>query len=239
MNRYSPSEKRRSSKALPCGFAPVLGVTGGIGSGKTAVAAAFSKRGAAVIVADAEGHRLLDDGPIQRAIVERFGPGVLAERHDGKGPSARIDRRKLGAIVFADSGALEDLESILHPRMRQEFVAVIDAARRPGAGVPFIVLDAAVLLEARWDDLCDVVVFVDAPPDQRQQRVARERGWDLGTLRARERAQWPDDQKRACADYVIKNDGDCDHLSDEVDRLIAHLEDSMRSTDEQSKSLAL
>ncbi len=188
------------------GSVPVVGLIGGIGAGKSAAARLLADRGAAIIDADAVGHELLEDPAIRGRILERFGAGVLepesgaspAGNSTGQGP--RISRRALGAVVFAEAPALRDLESILHPAMRDRFRRVIEHVARDGRS-PCVVLDAAVLLEAGWDDLCDLVIFVDAPRPDRLRRVAQSRGWSESTLDARERSQWPSVRKRRRTDW--------------------------------------
>jgi dephospho-CoA kinase len=198
---------------------------GGIGSGKSHVAGLLADRGAAVIDADAVGHDLLDDPLVLGQIVECFGTGVLAAGCDGGAAPRRVDRRALGAIVFADPAARRALESILHPRMRARFEAAIEHEIHRGVARR-VVLDAAVLLEAGWDDLCDLIVFVDAPRPQRMQRVVRARDWSEETFAARERAQWPCDAKRRRADFIILNDNAPNRLEQEVDRLDARLQNA-------------
>jgi dephospho-CoA kinase len=204
------------------GAIPVVGLIGGIGSGKSRVASLLAERGAAVIDADAVGHELLGDPEICAKVVERFGMGVLQEPREAGTAPPKIDRRALGAIVFADPASRQALEALLHPAMRAQFLATIDrlAQRREST---CIVLDAAILLEAGWDDLCDRIVFVDAPHRQRLRRVAEARGWSEPTLEARERAQWPLDEKRRRADGIISNDSGPDRLEDQVDRLVSRL----------------
>ena len=127
-----------------------------------------------MIDADAVGHELLKDPAVRRQIVERFGPGVLGEASRETELAPAIDRKALGAIVFADPAARRDLEAILHPRMRAWFrrghraraLGPVDGNGR------LVVLDAAILLEAGWDDLCDLIVFVDAPREERMRRVS-------------------------------------------------------------------
>jgi dephospho-CoA kinase len=207
------------------GAVPVIGLIGGIGAGKSVAARMLADRGAVVIDADAVGHELLEDPSIRARIVGRFGAGVLVAQPSGDspGPGPRISRRALGAVVFADASALRDLEAILHPAMRERFRRVIERTAREGRAA-CVVLDAAVLLEAGWDDLCDRVVFVDAPRADRLRRVKEGRGWSEPTLEARERSQWTGDRKRRRADWIVTNDGGPDRLGLEVDRILDRLQ---------------
>lgn len=201
---------------------PVVGLVGGIGAGKSTVAAALAERGAVVLDADAIGHALLDQTPSRELVVERFGEGVL----DPTDPS-RVDRKALGAIVFADPAALKDLERILHPRMRRTFEKAIARASRRSAQA--VVLDAAILFEAGWDDLCDLVVFVDSPRDVRLARLAESRGWTAEQLEARERAQLALDEKRSRADMVVRNDGDASALGQDIEALWGRVRPRLRT----------
>jgi dephospho-CoA kinase len=195
------------------GPTPVIGLVGAIGAGKSTVAARLVATGAYLLDADRIGHALLDQSPARRRVVERFGAAVL----DPADPE-RIDRAALGRIVFADPNALRDLERILHPPMRRAMEkAIARVSRRRAAKA--IVIDAAILFEAGWSELCDLVVFVDAPAELCRQRVARSRAWTGVERTLREAAQWPVDRKRASADYVLRNDADDAHLAGEIARL--------------------
>ncbi len=210
------------------GVVPVVGLIGGIGAGKSVAARMLAERGATIIDADAVGHELLTDPAIRARIVGRFGTGVLEASEGGLDHDPAISRRALGSIVFADPAALRDLEAILHPAMRERFRREIDRVNCEGEGRSrCVVLDAAVLLEAGWDDLCDLVVYVDAPRDERLRRVAAARGWTASMLEARERSQWPSERKRSRANWILCNDGDLDRLVRELDGLV----DRLRPTD--------
>jgi dephospho-CoA kinase len=195
----------------------VIGLVGEIGAGKSQVAALLAARGALVLDADAIGHTLLTQRPVREPVVARFGPGIL-QTPETAGAEPMIDRRLLGKIVFSDPAARRDLEAIVHPRMRRTFEKAIARAERLKR-VPAVVLDAAILFEVGWDNLCDKVLFVQAPRDLRLSRVAAQRGWTEETLRAREDSQWPAERKRGRADAVVTNDSDLTHLAGEVDRL--------------------
>ncbi len=187
----------------------MIGLIGGMGAGKSRLAALFAEWGAQVLDADAIGHALLDQTPARDEVVARFGEGVL-DLSDPEAP--RIDRKRLGKIVFSEPALLKVLESILHPRMRLTFQKAIGrAARKRQARA--VVLDAAILLEARWDDLCDVVLFVEAPEAARLERLQQSRGWSAEAVEARQKAQKPLDEKRGKADFVIENAGDLDALA--------------------------
>jgi dephospho-CoA kinase len=199
------------------GLIPVIGLTGLIGGGKSRVAALLGQRGAVVIDADAVGHEVLAQDETLRRVVERFGPGVL---ESSSGANHRqVDRKILGRVVFADPGARHDLEAIVHPEMRRRFEEAIKYETARGLATA-IVLDAAILLEAGWDSLCDLVVFVDASFPVRLDRVARDRGWTEAVLRTREVAQWPADVKRERANLRIRNDASLEFLEQNVDRLL-------------------
>ncbi|WP_210420516.1 dephospho-CoA kinase [Aquisphaera giovannonii] len=193
----------------------MIGLIGAIGGGKSAVASLLRDRGAAVIDADAVGHRVLELPEVRGALASRFGPVAF-------GGDGRVDRRALGAIVFADAAARRDLEAIVHPEMRRRFERAV-AAEQAAGDSPVIVLDAAILLEAGWDDLCDEVIYVDAPPEARLGRVARGRGWTAETLRAREAAQWPAEEKLARAARVVVNDKGLGELEHAVGVLLRDL----------------
>ena len=200
-----PKPQRRPSGPWISGPLPVIGVVGGIGSGKSVAAAAFAELGAFVLDADKVGHTLLDQSPCREIVVEVFGEGVLAP-YTAEGERRPIDRRALGALVFADPFLLSRLEDILHPLMRRTFERAIGREVRRGRH-PAVVLDAAILYEAEWNDLCDAVIFVDASPATRLARLEANRGWDAATLAAREKAQGPLAEKRLEANHILANDG--------------------------------
>lgn len=205
MARYArrPSGPPRRIGPYKSGPLPTIGLVGGIGAGKSAVATLLAARGARVLDADAIGHALLDQSPSRDEVLGRFGKHLLVE-----GDKPGIDRRALGAIVFADPIKREHLEEILHPRMRRTVERAIQKACRRPEEVPLVVLDAPTLYEAEWDDLCDHVAYVECPREVRLARLAASRGWDDEALAARERAQMDLDEKRRRADLTIANDGD-------------------------------
>ncbi len=200
------------------GAVPVIGLTGAIGAGKSQVASLLAERGAVVIDADVVGHEVLEQPEIRRRIIERFGTAVVVGGSEPAVASGSVNRRVLASIVFASRYDLDDLEAIVHPPMRRQFQAIIDREQSRGLA-PAVVLDAAILLEAGWDNLCDLVVFVAASQAVRLARVASRRGWTAEVLKAREAAQWPLERKLDRADTVIHNESNLESLDQCVDRL--------------------
>ena len=200
-----------STMVPPSTSKPVIGLVGGIGAGKSAAAAEFARLGCLLIDADAIGHALLGDAAVADAIRSRWGREVF-------GPGGQVDRKALGEIVFADAQELAALNEILHPRIRRRMHHRIAAARRDVA-VPVVVVDAAVLLEAGWDDLCTHLVFVRATDEQRARRVRADRQWDRRTWRQREKSQFSLDRKAQSCDHTLDSSGSASHLNEQVHRL--------------------
>lgn len=198
------------------GVKPVIGLVGAIGAGKSLAAQCFAARGGWVVDADALGHEALRQPDIMARVIERWGDRV-------RKPDGSLDRRAIGRIVFADSGERAALEQIVFPyigkRCRDE---VVRGLAEPGAR--FVVLDAAVMLEAGWNNETDWIVYVDAPRPVRLARLARRSGWTDSDLAARESAQWPEDVKKSRADAMIVNNSDRDSLQRDVDRLLRQWE---------------
>lgn len=217
MSSFDANPEQSLPRRWQYGTIPVVGLTGAIGGGKSRFAALLGQHGAALIDADSVGHEVLEVPIIQQQLVDRFGPGVL--RPEGPEGDPRIDRKFLGAIVFADPKARRALEAVVHPEMVHRFETAIGRETRRGLATA-IVLDAAILFEAGWDRLCDLTVFVDAPFPVRLERVARDRGWNAEALRAREAAQWPIDVKRRRANLRIGNDASLEALEQNAQRLL-------------------
>ena len=194
---------------------PVVGLVGGIGSGKSEVAAALARRGGCVVAGDPLGHEALRQPAVRDQVVARWGRGVL-------GPDGEIDRSKLGAVVFAAPTDRTALESIVHPWIGRRLREEMDAARADPK-CRFVVLDAAIMLEAGWEAACDLLVYVHAPRSVRLARVAGQRGWSPAEVAARERAQLPLAVKAARADAAIDNGDGPPQLEAEVDALLARL----------------
>ncbi len=190
---------------------PVLGILGGIGSGKSLVAAEFAKRGGKLIAGDPLGHAALRQPDIRAKVAERW-PQVI-------GPDGEVVRRKLGAIVFADPAERRALEAFVHPYIGRRMAEEV-AAARADPNVAVIVVDAAVLLEAGWDRHCDRMVFVDVPRETRLRRLKEQRGWNEKEVEAREAAQLNLNEKRSRADAVLDNSGSPEETARKAEDLL-------------------
>ncbi len=193
----------------------VIGLVGAIGGGKSTVAAAFAARGGLAVNADAIGHAVLAAPGVVSRVLERWGHVPNIRRADGS-----IDRRTLAAVVFADPAERSALEELVFPEIRRRVEDEV-ARGMSDPAVRFVVLDAAVMMEAGWNDACDSIVYVDAPRNLRLSRLAARSGWTADDLDAREAAQLPPAEKRARADVVLVNDGGRDELQRRVDDLLA------------------
>jgi dephospho-CoA kinase len=187
------------------GRIPVIGLTGGIGAGKSTVTQMLEALGAAVIDADKVGHQIyLPDLPAWREIVDTFGPEVLnADR--------TINRQALGKLVFADPEALRTLNRIVHPKMFDRMVELITEMRARG-GMKAIVVEAAVLIEANWMALVDQVWVVVASEAVVVDRLAKQRHLSSEQVRTRIAAQLTNDERLNHADVVIRNDGSLEEV---------------------------
>lgn len=188
------------SAAAPAPFRPapplVLGVLGGIAAGKSAVAARFAAHGLCHVDADQIARAVSADPQVVAEVARALGPAAV---RDGQ-----LDRQALGALVFRDEAARRTLECLLHPRIRAQVLAAIDAAKARGESV---LLDVPLLLENGLLAACDAAIFLDASLATRRARAAA-RGWADGELERREAAQAPLADKRARARFVIDTDGD-------------------------------
>jgi dephospho-CoA kinase len=178
---------------------PLLGLVGGIGSGKSFVAALFAKHGAVVVDADKIGHEALQQHDTKQKLREMWADSIF-------NPAGEVDRRKLGVIVFSDPKQKKKLEDIVYPFIGGRIHEALDQAQR-NPNVPLAILDAALLLETGWNRVCMAIAFVDAPDALRVERV-RRRGWDTAELQRREAAQWSLEKKKQLCDLVIPNGGD-------------------------------
>ncbi len=185
----------------------IIGLTGGIASGKSAVAAELSRLGAVVLNADEAAHRVINDPEVKQLLTERWGQEILLA-------GGKVNRQAVAERVFspdaASSGEREFLENLLHPRIRAEFETELEKLKN--AGVPAAVIDAPLLLEAGWDEICGVLLFVDSPREDRQRRAELLRNWSEADFAAREAAQMPIEEKRRRTTHGIVNDGTLEQL---------------------------
>ena len=197
----------------------VIGLTGGIGSGKTEVARMLAELGASVIEADEVAHRAyLPACPAWREIVGRWGKGVLK-------PDGTVDRQKLAGIVFSDPNELASLNRIVHGRMFRMLRKEIARRKEAAAGKGVIVLEAAVLIEAGWVNLVDEVWVVMADEVLAVERMTRLKGMHRADVLARMHSQLPAEERARHASVIIQNDGSLASLRDQVaaawERLLA------------------
>ena len=194
----------------------VVGLTGGIGSGKTTFAALLAERGAQIIDADAHGRDALrPDQPAWHSVVSQFGDEVL--QHD----SMEIDRKRLAAVVFNDSNKLAALNAIVHPVIFQK---IADDLERLSGTDEIVVLDAALIFEVGLDDSLDTLVVVTADPEVRRQRLRTQRRMELADVEARMASQMDPEEMDERADVLVVNDGTLEDLGIEADRVWAKLQ---------------
>lgn len=189
----------------------VIGLTGGMGAGKSTVAALLADHGAHVVDADAIAREVVEPGePALAAIAEEFGDDVLTDE-------GRLDRAAMAAIVFGDRERLDALEAITHPAIRDRISRRLDEhAAADDADTRVVVLDHPLLVETGLAATLEVVLVVTAPEDLRVERLAAGRDIDPEDARARMRNQAGDAERRAAATHVVVNDGDLDDLTARV-----------------------
>jgi dephospho-CoA kinase len=187
----------------------VVGLTGGIGSGKSTVAELFVRNGAALVDTDAIAHELTAAGGAAiPALLAKFGPGVI----DGSGA---LDRAAMRQSVFADPAARAQLEAILHPLIRQ-----LAAERCQAAAAPYVILAVPLLVESgEYRQRCQRIAVVDCPESRQIERVMARSGLSVDQVRAIMAAQATRQQRLAVADDVVVNDGDLASLGEQVDAL--------------------
>ena len=184
---------------------PIIGITGGIGSGKSYVARLFGELGCAVIDSDAQVREAYARDDVRRTLRRWWGDGVFK-------PDGQLDRAAVARKVFSDPAERARLEALVHPLVAEARDEAMRAAARDPRLVAFV-WDTPLLFEAGLRDHCDAVVFVDAPLAVRLARVRRGRGWDEAELARREHLQWDLDRKRALSDDVVTNTADADQES--------------------------
>ncbi len=194
----------------------ILGLTGGIASGKSTVSVMLRERGIPVIDADLIAREVVEPGqPAYDEIVLHFGRGVLLA--DG-----RLDRKRLGEIIFSDEAERRVLNSIVHPEVRKTMRERAEAAVR--AGHPIVVLDIPLLFESGLQHMVDKIVVVYAPFEVQLRRLMERDDLDESQAKKRLYAQWPIEEKKAQADYVIDNRGSREETEKQVDTLLFRLQ---------------
>lgn len=195
-------ERRPGSRPI------IVGIAGGIGSGKSSVARLLGELGAVVIDADAMAHAELDDAQVRQTLTNWWGPSIVGS--DGK-----VDRKRIGAIVFNDPALRTRLEGLVHPRIAERRDKMIEQASADPK-VRMIVMDAPLLYEVGLDRMCDSVIFVESDAARRAERSEKNRQWTPGELDRREKSQMPLDIKRKKADHICSNNSDLPALRQEV-----------------------
>ena len=206
---------------------PVIGLAGGIGSGKSLVAAEFGQLGCAVIDVDSLAKEMRDLPGTRQALGERFGEEIF-------GKDGEIDERALAELVFGsfddkgDKGALAKLNAIVHPLVEARCRELIEEYRGEG-GVQAVVLDAPLLFEAGLESYCEAVVFVASEAAERSQRVEAQRGWEKKEWLRREKTQIPLDKKRKMSDYIVGNNSSKTDLRCHIRSLLSQILGKTRS----------
>ncbi|HXW52173.1 MAG TPA: dephospho-CoA kinase [Candidatus Acidoferrales bacterium] len=193
----------------------IVGLTGGMGSGKTTVAALFAQKGAIVIDTDVIAREVVaPPSALLDALKSEFGPGVV-------GADGRLDRAALARLIFNDDDKRAKLNALMHPAILKRVLSGIGAA--PSSAIVIVVVP--LLFESRFELNCDRVVAVVASPELRRQRIAERDGFTPTEIEARMRAQLPESEYEQRADVVIRNDGNLTALGREVDKAWAKIND--------------
>lgn len=194
---------------------PIIGIAGGIGSGKSTVAAILESLGARVIDADRINHEELDTPEVLEAMVSWWGEGVVS-------PGARANRSAIREIIREKPAELGRLERLVHPRIARRSEELL-AAYDQDPNVRAIVWDAPLLFEVGLAERCDCVVFVNADERLRLKRVRQTRRWGLEDLARMQAAQKPLDFKRNRADYTVENNSDVGDLRRQVESVFSRI----------------
>jgi len=199
---------------------PLIGILGGIGSGKSTVAACFAEFGCRVIDADAIAHEVLDEPDISEKLTERWGAYVL----DGAGLA---DRGWIAERVFGVPEDLDFLNGLIHPRVLEQAETII-RMYQADSDVCGIVLDMPLLLEVGWEKKCDFLVFVDCSEDKRAERIAKNAKIDIKQLKKRENFQISLDKKKQKAHYVVNNNSDKSDIAEQIAQIFSNMTGSSK-----------
>ena len=177
-------------------MALVVGITGGIGSGKTTVCKMFRLLGVPVFEADAEARHLMNtDRELVTALIKLFGSEIYT--HDGS-----LNREMLAAVLFNNETLREEVNRLVHPAVHKQFFYWLEQ----NAPAPYVVYEAAILFEGGFHDKMDFSILVAAPEEERTARVMKRSGMTEQMVRERMKSQWPEERKRALADVCLEND---------------------------------
>ena len=201
----------------PSACLPLVGLVGGVGSGKSTLARGLAERmPVAILDADRAGHEALRQPLVKVALRQAFGDSIFNAQQE-------VMRSALAAFVFGSDEQsrqnLRTLERIVHPVLRADLHQQLQHVRELGQ-VQAVLLDAPILLESGWKDLCDAVVFIDTPLAQRQRWTAAARGWTPEELARREASQWPIARKRNESDFVVDNSGSLTASVDQLEQIV-------------------
>jgi len=194
---------------------PIIGIAGGIGSGKSFIANLFAREGCLVLSADDQVRALYSDPGIKNTLRQWWGEGVF-------NTLGEIDRRAVAGRIFANPEEKKRLESLLHPRVQQLRDEGMQAAADDPQVLAFV-WDIPLLFEVGHHTQCDAIVFVEAPLEQRLGRVLQTRGWDEAELVAREKLQLPLDNKRRMSNYILQNTADVGFAQSQVRDVLSQI----------------
>ena len=191
----------------------IIGILGGIGSGKSSAAAEFARLGCGIVDADRMVHELLEDETIILEIRQLFGDDILLS-------NGKIDNSRLSEKVFENDESVAGINNIIHPPVLARSDELIEKLNS-SENVKAIVLDMPLLAEVGWHERCDKLVFVDCNPGIRAQRTEKKGGFSKNQLKKRENFQISLDSKAKIADYIIDNNSDLSALADQVFRIFS------------------
>ena len=194
---------------------PIIGIVGGIGAGKSFVAALFGQAGCLVIDSDAQVREVYLDPKVLQTVQAWWGRDVL----DGQG---RIDRKSVARIIFASETERKRLECLIHPLVSDRREQVMAAAAGDRAVVAYV-WDTPLLVEVGLHRQCDALVFVEASREDRLAHVTAHRGWDAAELERRQNLQLPLDMKREISDYHVVNTADAGYTRDQVREILSRI----------------
>ncbi|MEE2713727.1 MAG: dephospho-CoA kinase [Planctomycetota bacterium] len=222
---------RTRKPAQPSAAPLIVGLCGGVGSGKSTVAGLLGGYGARVLDADAQAQAALEQDDMKAALVKQLG-------HDILDPQGRVNRSDLARRVFSSEGAAlrEWLEDLLHPRIRDQLNDALGEARNAASPPWCVVLDVPLLIEGPVRDWCDRIVFVETSEEDRRTRTVADRGWTADEYTRRETAQASLQDKRAHADHVVSNKGTMGDLKSAVEQLVQLLRPPDRMGSESPES---